>query len=75
MNCNWNHVDLGWRLGDIGSMSDEAIEVARLLNTKVSFEFNGVKVNVSKDSFWKDVADSALDALRNGDSAVFGKGF
>ena len=43
MNCTWTHVDLAWRPGDIYSMTKEAVQIAELLNTKVSFDFNGVK--------------------------------
>ena len=75
MNCSWSCIDLGWTIGDIGSMSKEAIEVANLLNTKVSFDFNGVKVNVTKESNYVLVANDALEAVRLGINAVFGQGW
>ena len=75
MNCSWSHVDLGFRFGDIGSMSKEAIEIAKLLDTKVSFVFNGVKVNVTKFSSYDTVAHAALDAVRDGKISAFGEGW
>ena len=46
----WNCIDLGWRLGSLGDMMMEAISIAELLNTNVSFDFNGVKVTVNKNT-------------------------
>ena len=75
MNCTWTHVDLGWRPGDIHSMTKEAVQVAELLNTKVSFDFNGVKVNITKHSTVTAVAEGALDAVRKGKNSFFGEGW
>lgn len=50
MKCSWNCIDLGWRLGMLGDMMMEAISIAELLETKVSFEFNGVQVTVNKNT-------------------------
>lgn len=75
MKCSWSHIDLGWRCGDIGSMCKEAIEIAALLDTKVSFKFNSVKVNVAGRSDWEEVTEQALDAVRSGTTSVYGRGF
>lgn len=76
MNCNWTHVDLGWRLGDIYSMVKEAVQVAELLNARVSFDFNGVKVNVTKNSTdINGLCYEVLDAVKQGKMAVFGRGW
>lgn len=74
MKCNWSHVSLGWRSGSIDNMTKEAIEVAKTLDTKVDFEFNGVKVNVSKHSDWKDVTIDVHEAIQSGKKSVYGKG-
>ncbi len=74
MNCKWRHVDLGWRTGTIYEMCDEAVQIAKLLNTQVSFTFNGVRVNVSSQSDPEDVSFQALEAAKYETSAVFGKG-
>ncbi len=74
MNCKWRHVDLGWRCGAIYEMCDDAVQIAKLLNTQVSFTFNGVRVNVSSQSDAEDVSFQALEAVKNKTDAVFGKG-
>lgn len=74
MNCKWRHVDLGWRCGTIYEMCDEAVQVAKLLNTQVSFTFNGVRVNVSNQSDVEGVSFQAMEAVKNKTDAVFGKG-
>lgn len=74
INCSWSNVDLGWRCGEIFSMCKEAIEIAKLLNTKVSFEFNKVRVNVSKSSSANNLAIKALAAAQAGKTSVYGEG-
>lgn len=74
MNCKWRHVDLGWRCGAIYEMCDDAVQIAKLLNTQVSFTFNGVRVNVSNQSDAEDISFKALEAVKNKTDAVFGKG-
>lgn len=74
MKCNWSNVSLGFRFGTIDDMTKEAIEVAKLLDTKVNFEFNGVTVNVSKHSDVEDVYFKTMDALKIGKKSVYGKG-
>lgn len=74
MNCKWRHVDLGWRCGAIYEMCDDAVQIAKLLNTQVSFTFNGVRVNVSSQSDAEDVSFQALEAVKYETTAVFGKG-
>lgn len=64
MNCSWSDIELGWRLGSIDSMTREAIEIAKLLNTRCTFEFNGVTVAVNKNSNWEKVALVALEAVK-----------
>lgn len=75
MKCNWNSIDLGWRMGSVDNMAKEAIEIATLLSTKVSFDFNGVKVNVTSQSDCEGVAMDTLNAVRFGKTSVFGKGW
>jgi len=74
MNCKWRHVDLGWRCGAIYEMCDDAVQIAKLLNTQVSFTFNGVRVNVTSQSDPEDVSFKALEAVTSKTDAVFGKG-
>lgn len=72
MKCNWSNVSLGWRSGSINNMTEEAIVIAKLLDTKVNFEFNSVTVNVSKHSDWKDVTISVHEAIQSGKKSVYG---
>jgi hypothetical protein len=74
MKCNWSHVDLGWRSGDIYTMSKEAVEIAKLLDTNVSFLFNGVRVNVSTKTDPASVAKLATIAVQEGLPSVHGQG-
>ncbi|HHB9680589.1 TPA: hypothetical protein ACOAY7_002972 [Vibrio cholerae] len=74
MKCDWSNISLGFRFGTIDDMTKEAIEVAKLLDTKVNFEFNGVLVNVSKHSDVEDVCFKTMDALKIGKKSVYGKG-
>lgn len=75
IKCNWSHIDLGWRSGEIFSMCDEAITIACVTSTKVSFEFNGIKVNVTGESNTDSVARKALEAVKSKETAVFGEGW
>ena len=72
MKCNWSNVSLGRRGGIISDMTKEAIVIAKLLDTKVNFEFNGVTVNVSKYSDWRDVTISVHEAIQSGKISVYG---
>ena len=75
MKCSWNSVDLGWLIGgDVASMCKEAIEIATLLDTKVSFVFNEVRVNVSPKSSYILTAQKALVAVSSGVASVYGEG-
>lgn len=74
MKCNWSNVSLGYRFGNINEVIKEAIEIAKLLDTKVNFEFNGVLVNVSKHSDVEDVYFKTMDALKIVKKSVYGKG-
>ncbi len=75
MNCPWNKIDLGWTCGDICTLSNKAVDIAKLLNTKVTFEFNGVKVCASPTTSAGRLAYAALDAVRDGKTSVYGEGF
>lgn len=75
MKCLWNNVDLGWRAGDIWTMTRDAIAIAGTLDTKVSFEFNGVKVNVTKSSTIELVADKTILAVKQKQMSVYGEGW
>lgn len=73
MKCSWNKINLGWRLGNISEMVEEAIQIANLLDTKVSFEFNGVKVNLSKHSDHQNTVRKVTDAVGEG-KTIYGEG-
>ena len=66
MVCSWYEIDLGSRLGSIDGMCKEAIEIAKLLNTQCTFNFNGVKVCVDKNSKWERVVEATLRARSEG---------
>lgn len=68
MKCSWSDIDLGWRLGSIDVMCKEAIEIAKLLDTRCSFEFNGVTVAVNKNSNWENLAKLVVDAVSKGNT-------
>ena len=72
MNCKWSPIDLGWRCGTIYEMCSDAIEIAKLLNTRVVFTFNGVRVNVGGRSDVEDVSLQTMQAVKSGTDAVFG---
>ena len=75
MKCPWSKINLGWACGDIFTLSRQAVEVAKLLNTKVTFDFNGVKVCASPITNPRDLSASALGAVEEGKGSVYGEGF
>jgi hypothetical protein len=68
MKCSWSDIDLGWRDGTIDNMVKEAIEIAKLLDTRCSFEFNGVTVAVNKNSNWETLSKLAKNAVADGNT-------
>jgi hypothetical protein len=75
MKCGWNKIDLGWRSGDIYTMSHEAVEIAKLLNVKTSFLFNGVRVNVSAKTDPVTISTKALEAVKSEKTSIYGEGY
>lgn len=71
----FKQIDLGWTTGDIGGMFKEAKEVANVLDVKVSFEFNGVKVNISKNSTFEYVYSKLEEAIKTKKLSCFGEGW
>lgn len=71
----FHRIDLGFALGDIGGMFREAKEIANTLDVKVSFEFNGVKVNISKHSTLEYVYPRLQDAIQTRKLSCFGEGW
>lgn len=71
---HFTHITLDWSIGTIGGMTEEAIELAKLTDMKVSFTFNGVKVNVTKQTTLQ-IATDALNAVREGKGSVYGEGW
>ncbi len=72
-NCQWSPIDLGWRCGTIYEMCDDAVQIAKLLNTRVVFTFNGVRVNVGTRSDVEDVSLRTMQAVKSGTDTVFGE--
>lgn len=58
-------------MGSIDSISKSAIHVAALLKAPVIFSFNGVIVHVSEYCYWRDIADSAMIAVKNGTKEIW----
>lgn len=75
MKCPWHKIDLGWTCGDIATLCKQALEIAILLDTKVSFDFNGVKVNISPKTDVKGVIEKAFMAIGTDTKSVYGEGF
>ena len=74
MKC-FNRIDLGFAFGDIGSLFREAKEIAIKCDVKVSFEFNGVKVNISKNSTLDYIYPKLQDAIQTKKLSCFGEGW
>lgn len=75
MKCPWRKIDLGWTCGDIGTLCKQALEIAITLDTKVSFDFNGVKVSLSPKTNAADITEKALMAVGTDTKSVYGEGF
>ena len=74
MKC-FNKIDLGWASGDIGSLFREAKEIATKCDVKVSFDYNGVKVNMSKNSTLEHIWTRLQDAIQTNKLSCFGEGW
>jgi len=75
MKCSWNKIDLGWTCGDIGTLCRQASEISILLDTKVSFDFNGIKVNLSPKSNVSTLIEKTMQAVGTETKSVYGEGF
>jgi hypothetical protein len=75
VKCPWYKIDLGSACGDIYTLSKQAVEIAKLLDTEVSFDFNGVKVNASAKTCPTKLATDACDAVGKGIKSIYGEGF
>lgn len=71
MKCSWTNVDLGWRTGSIYDMCEEAVQIAKLLDTGVSFMFNGCSVNLTKNSVAEQMVKSIMVAVNYDQTSVF----
>lgn len=60
MKCSWGKIKLGHRFGTVAEMTAEAVKIAELLDCRVSFEFNGVEVNVDR---YTDLRPERIDAV------------
>ncbi len=74
MKC-FHRIDLGFALGDIGSLFIEAKEIATKCDVKVSFDFNGVKVNMSKNSTLEYIWPRLQEAIQTKKLSCFGEGW
>lgn len=70
MKCSWDCVDLGHRMGLLGDMMMEARTIAALLGTKVSFDFNGVKVILNENTSVLYNQQVVLDAVQSGKKKI-----
>ena len=60
MKCSWSDIDLGWRAGTINNMVKEAIEIATLLDTRCTFEYQNTIVSVDKNCDLTSTVDAVL---------------
>lgn len=74
MKC-FHRIDLGFALGDIGSLFIEAKEISTKCDVKVSFDFNGVKVNMTKNSTLEYIWPRLQDAIQTKKLSCFGEGW
>lgn len=58
-------------IGSIDNIAKSAIHVAALLKAPVTFSFNGVTIHISEYCDWRDAADSAMIAVRNGTKEIW----
>lgn len=58
-------------MGSIDNISKSAIHVAALLKAPVTFSFNGVIVHVTEYCDWRDVAESAMIAVKSGTKEIW----
>lgn len=71
----FTHITLNWLLGDFTSQFKEARAIAFLTGLKVSFEFNGVTVNITERSTADHTHNLYREALSTGGKSVFGEGW
>lgn len=60
MKCSWLDIDLGWRFGDVTDQVREAIEIATLLDTRCTFEYQNTIVSVDKNCDLTRTVDAVL---------------
>lgn len=70
MKCSWTNVDLGWRTGSIYDMCEEAVQIAKVLDTEVSFMFNGCRVNLTKNSVADEQTVKSIMVAINYDQTI-----
>lgn len=75
MSQAFTHLDLGWSMGSFDYLFNEAKRIAELTNTKVSFSFNGVKVNMTKDSTLDYTWPLIQEAIKHQKLSAFGEGW
>ena len=63
-------IDLGWEMGSIGHLLKNAIEICEATDCRAGFNFNGVKVRVTKHTNINDMAEVALKAVQEGTNQV-----
>lgn len=71
----FTHITLNWALGDFARQFKHAKEIASLTGLKVSFEFNGVKVNITGRSTADRTYELYREALSAGSKSIFGEGW
>lgn len=74
---HYTTIDLGWVMGNFCDLFTEALAIAGLTNTKVSFDFNGVRVHITSESRLKEVWVDVKKAIRSEGKSpnVFGRGW
>lgn len=75
MKCRWRSINLGWTPGMIDEQITEAVHIAKMLDTKVSFDFSGIKVNVTKNSTIEYTYNAYIQAQKGERIACFGEGW
>jgi hypothetical protein len=68
-------IDLGWALGTLYGQFEEAKKVATLLDCKVTFEFQHIKVCITKLSNFDTIYNNHRKAMNHGVLSCFGEGW
>lgn len=70
---HFKRVDLGWSNGMFSTLFEEAKEVAVRLDCTVTFEFNGVKIFITKNSTCAYTFDKVQYAIQESYKEVHGE--